>query len=149
GKNFPIAYAPSGVGAMSPNNYFCLTTCAQQGNTTPLTSIADTLSWTKGKHAFRGGIEMRYSYTRGSDTPTAPIPKGTGGNSALNPVTAFANTANFPGLTSTGQTTAQQLLAFLSGSVASANQYYFIQSPNQIDHWLNYLDRNRRILEPH
>jgi hypothetical protein len=149
GQNFPIAYAPSGVGAMSPNNYFCLTTCAQQGNTTPLTNIGDTLSWTKGKHAFRGGIDMRYSYTRGSDTPTAPIPKGNGGNSTLNPVTAFANAANFPGLTSTGQTTAQQLLAFLSGSVASANQYYFIQSPNQLDHWLNYLDRNRRILEPH
>src|SRR5919197_1302610 len=101
GQNFPIAYAPAGVGAMSPNNYFCLTTCAQQGNSTPLSSYADTLSWTKGKHAFKGGIETRFTYTRGSDTPTAPIPRATGG-AGLNPATAFANTTNFPGLVSTG-----------------------------------------------
>src|SRR5438876_3178178 len=48
GQNYPIAYAPSVVGSMTPNGYFCITTCAQQGNTTPLTSYADTLSWNKG-----------------------------------------------------------------------------------------------------
>jgi hypothetical protein len=56
GQTFPIAYAPSGVGGMSVNNYTCLTLCAIQGNTTPLTSYADSVSWNKGKHAFKGGV---------------------------------------------------------------------------------------------
>ncbi len=148
GQNFPIAYTPAAVGAMSPNNYFCQTNCAQQGNSTPLSSYADTLSWTKGKHAFKGGVETRFTYTRGSDTPTAPIPRAAGG-AGLNPANAFANAGNFPGLVSTSQTTANSLLYFLSGSVDNAFQYYFIQSPNDLTKWLSYNDRNRRILEPH
>src|SRR5215510_1792759 len=149
GQNFPIAYAPSGVGAMSVNNYFCVTTCAQQGNTTPLTSVADTISWNKGKHAFKGGVEVRYSYTRGTSTADKTIPNATGGNSTLNPVTAFASTTNFPGLVTTGQTTAQQLRAFMAGSVASAAQEYYIKSPAQLDNWTSYLDQPRRVVEPH
>ncbi len=149
GQTFPIAYAPSGVGGMSVNNYFCVTTCAQQGNTTPLTSVADNVSWNKGKHAFKGGVEMRYSYTRGTSTADKTIPNATGGNSALNPVTAFASTTNFPGLVTTGQTTAQQLLAFMAGSVASAAQEYYIKSPTQLDNWTSYLDQPRRVVIPH
>ena len=149
GKNFPIAYAPSGVGGMSVNNYSCLTLCAIQGNTTPLTSFADSVSWNKGKHAFKGGVELLLTHTTGVSTADNTIPFGTGGNSALNPVTAFASTANFPGLTPTTQTTAQQLLAFMAGSVASASQRYYITSPTQLDHWTSYLDQQRRVMEPH
>ena len=149
GKNFPIAYAPSGVGAMSVNNYSCLTLCAIQNNTTPLTSFADSVSWSKGKHAFKGGVELLFTHTTGVSTADQVIPFGTGGNSTLNPVTAFANTTNFPGLTPTTQTTAGQLLAFMAGSVASASQRYFITSPTQLDHWTNYLDQQRRVMEPH
>jgi len=32
---------------------------------------------------------------------------------------------------------------------ASAAQQFFIQSPNQLDHWLDYLDKKRRVVEPH
>ena len=149
GQNFPIAYAPSGVGGMSVNNYTCLTLCAIQGNTTPLTSFADSVSWNKGKHAFKGGVEVLLTHTTGVSTADNTMPLGTGGNSALNPVTAFANTANFPGLTPTTQTTAQQLLAFMAGSVASASQRYYITSPTQLDHWTSYLDQQRRVMEPH
>ena len=63
GETFPIAYAPSGVGAMSVNNYSCLTLCAIQSNTTPLTSFADSVSWSKGKHAFKGGVELLFTHT--------------------------------------------------------------------------------------
>src|SRR6058998_1610793 len=107
---------------MSANNYFCLTNCAQQGNKSPLPSYADTISWTKRKHSFKGGFDTRFTYTRGSETPTAPIPKATGG-AGLNPNAAFANATNFPGLVSSNQTTANGLLYFLAGSVASAQQY--------------------------
>src|SRR6185436_6645990 len=72
-----------------------------------------------------------------------------GGNSALNPVTAFANTANFSGLTPTTQTTAQQLLAFMAGSVASASQRFYMKSPTELDRWTSYLEQQRRVIEPH
>jgi hypothetical protein len=108
GTNFPIAYTPSGVGAMSVNNYSCLTLCAIQNNTTPLTSFADSVSWNKGKHAFKGGVERLFTHTTGVSTADNTMPQGIGGNSALNPVSAFANTTNFPGLTSTTQTTARR-----------------------------------------
>jgi hypothetical protein len=148
GQGFPIAYVPASIGALSANNYFCVTNCAQQGNKTPLTSYADTISWSKGKHGFKGGFDTRFTYTRGSETPTAPIPKATGG-AGLNPNAAFANATNFPGLVSTNQTTANNLLYFLAGSVDNAFQYYFIQSPNHNNQWMSYIDKNRKITEPH
>src|SRR5439155_15331172 len=137
--------------ALTPNGYFCVTNCAQQGNRTPLSDYADTISWTKGKHAFKGGVDFRFAYTRGSETPTAPIPKANvnGSGAGLNPVQAFTNAANFPGLVSNNQTMANSLLYFLAGSVGSAQQYYFIQSPDHQNKWMNYLDRNRKINEPH
>src|SRR6266705_1046653 len=56
---------------------------------------------------------------------------------------------NFPGLVSNNQSMANSLLYFLAGSVGSAQQYYFIQSPNHNNQWMSYLDRNRKINEPH
>jgi hypothetical protein len=37
----------------------------------------------------------------------------------------------------------------MAGSVASASQYYFIQSPDHQNKWMTYNDRNRKINEPH
>ena len=125
GNGYPISYAPAAVGAMSINNYSCQTNCAQQGNKTPLFDYADTLSWTHGKHAFKGGADVRFTYTRGSETPTPTIARATGGGQASLPATAFASTTNFTGLVSNNQTTAQSLLYFLSGSMASATQDLF------------------------
>ena len=68
----------------------------------------------QGKHAFKGGVDFRFAYTRGSETPTAPIPKATGG-AGLNPNQAFQNTTNFPGLVANNQTMANSLLYFLLG----------------------------------
>src|SRR6266699_193368 len=155
GQGFPNISAPATVGLnatqaqMSRNNFSCLTNCAQQGNKTPLFNYGDTISWTKGKHGFRGGADLRFTYTRGSETPTAPIPKAVGGASTLNTVQAFSNQTNFPGLVNNNQTVAGQLLTFLAGSVQSASQYYFIQSPDHNNKWRSYLDQNRKINEPH
>ena len=62
---FPIAYAPATCSAgMTPNNFICVTNCAQQGNTTPLYQYGDTLSWTKGKHAIQSSAADSVSDTR-------------------------------------------------------------------------------------
>jgi len=145
---YPMTYVPAAVGAMSVNNYSCQTNCAQQGNNTPLYNYADTISWTKGKHAFKSGVDVRFTHTRGSETPTPTIARATGGGQTGLPVTAFSNTQNFTGLVTNNQTTATSLLYFLSGSVASANQIYFIQSSDHQNKWLNYNDRPRKISEP-
>ena len=40
---------------------------------------ADALTWTKCKRAYIGGVDVRISFTKGYETPTAPIPKAFGG----------------------------------------------------------------------
>jgi len=155
GQGIPFVYRPADVQgstaqtAMSVNNYSCLNNCAQQGNKTPLYNYGDTISWTKGKHGFRGGGDVRFTYTRGSETGTPTIPRALGGAQASLPTTAFSNATNFPGLLSSNQTMANSLLYFLAGSVASASQIYFIQSPDHQNKWMSYLDRQRKINEPH
>ena len=150
GEGFPISYSPAGVGAMTPNAFSCLTNCAQQGNRTPLYDFADTITWNRGKHTFKAGFDYRYAYTSGSETPTAPIPRATGG-AGLNPNAAFQNTTNFPGLVPNNQTTANQLLYFHSGSLNQVFQYYFLQQSQDLTRWDNYLsvEGNRKITEPH
>jgi len=163
GGGFPVVYSPaavqgsSGQTAMSVTNFSCgggtqLNTvangCAQQGNKTPLYDYADTMSWSKGKHAFKGGVDVRLSYTRGSEAGTPTIPRAVGG-AGLNANQAFSNTTNFPGFAPNNQTMANSLLYFLAGSVSNAQQLYFIQSPNHQNKWMTYLDRKRKINEPH
>jgi hypothetical protein len=152
GQGFPFAYRPGDVQgssaqtAMSTNNFSCLSNCAQQGNKTPLYNYGDTVSWNKGKHAFRGGTDIRFSYTRGSETGTPTIPRALGGAQASLPNQAFSNATNFPGLVNNNQTMANSLLYFLSGSVASANQIYFIQSPDHQNKELTMLTiRNEQM----
>src|SRR5436309_12283945 len=49
------------------------------------------------------------------------------------------------------QVLANSLLYFLAGSVGSAQQYYFIQSSNHQNKWLNYLSKedHRKITDSH
>ena len=149
GQDFPIAYQPAAVGGVSTNNYICMTLCAQQGNITPLYDYADTVSWNKGKHSFKAGGDIRIAYTSGSETPTAPIPRATGG-AGQNPNQAFANNSNLPGLVAANQTLANSLLYFQSGSVNQVFQYYFLQQSKDL-HWDNYnsVPGHRKITEPH
>lgn len=159
GGGYPIVYNPATVGLnttqgiLSAVNFTCSTGCAQQGNSTPLWNYADTLSWTKGKHAFKGGADFRVAYSRGYETPTAPIPKAYGSTTTdpgLNPTQAFPlNNANFPGLVGNNQTVANQLLYFLSGSLGRATQYYYIENPEQLTYWSSYLDHTRKLTDAH
>jgi len=137
GGGFPIATHLANVGAMDVNNFMCFTNCAQQGNVSPLYQIGDTLSWSKSKHAFKFGGEVRIGQSKGSETPSAPIPKATGGP-GQNPNTGFQNQAGLPGFVNNNNTLANSLLYFMSGSMSTAQQYYYIQTANHNNTWLHY-----------
>jgi hypothetical protein len=141
---------PSPVGGMNPANYICMSPtfngCASQGNTSPLLDLADTLSWTKGKHAFKGGVDIRKGHSNGWASPTAPIPQSQGG-AGQNPVQAFQNATNFPNFVSTNQTLANQLLYFLAGSVNTAQQVYFLKNSKDLTKWENYKTVDHKYID--
>jgi hypothetical protein len=151
-EGFPVMVVPATVGGMNPSTYICQapgiagTGCAQQGNKGPLTTYADTLSWVRGKHAFKWGGEYRSGYSNGWASPTAPLPQGQGGG-GQNATQAFQNTTNFTNMASTNQTLAGQLLYFLSGSVNNVQQYYFLQNSQDLTRWENYLTVDRKIID--
>jgi len=94
---------------------------ATRGQSSPLYNYGDTLSWTKGKHAFRSGFEARFTSSagfNGSDNPDwYKFPLVTVSNPAV-PVTGISTIS---GLVGTNVTTAQNLLLDLSGSVSGAS----------------------------
>jgi hypothetical protein len=144
GQSYPIAFVPATVGGMTPNSFVCMTNCAQQGNNSPLFNIADTLSWTRGKHAFKGGVDIRSGRSNGYATPTAPIPKAVGG-AGLNANLAFRSNAAMPNLVPNNETLANQLLYFLAGSVNDASQVYFLQNSQDLTKWENYFSGRKWI----
>jgi hypothetical protein len=122
---------------------------------TNLWSIADTLSWTRGKHAFRFGGELRLTHSLGydagiSNTATTSIPRAIGGDApnALIPNSAF-NTTNMPGLAGNSGAGNNQrlrnLLSFLAGSLNQVNQFYYLQDPTKLDRFEDYLTYPERI----
>ncbi len=93
----------------------------------PITTYADTLSWTKGAHAFKAGGEMRFVRTTGgNDTNLTPLATlGAGGVA----VAGIDNVA-IPGLTGNNQATARNLLTDLSGSIAQVAEGFDVRSPS-------------------
>jgi len=139
------------TGARPPGNCAPLPTALGGGTITatatdlsPLWTYGDTLSWTKGKHSYKFGGEMRFasSTTRSSSqgagtfftnfkSPAVVVAGATpGAPLALAGTTAIANTN--PAMAGIGQTDggrARNLLNFLSGSLASVNNLYFLTDP--------------------
>jgi hypothetical protein len=110
-----------------------------------LWNYADTFSWSTGKHSFRAGGELRLPRTAGNGA-IQPYPAITLGNaSATATPSPFATVSNFAAeltglLNATPQnsgvanprTTATNMLYWLSGSVASATQPYWVTSSNNV-----------------
>jgi Carboxypeptidase regulatory-like domain len=98
---------------------------AWRGHVSPLHSIGDDLSWTHGKHAFKGGFEFRNTKSSGFGDPGfTPFATFGPGNS---PVSGLDSTG-FPGLNANPATTARNLLTDLTGSVDRINQSFGIAS---------------------
>src|SRR5439155_4941099 len=95
-------------------------------------------SFTKGAHSFQGGFEMAFtgshSFNHGGQQTTRP-------NATLGPgTTPFPNTfttTTFRGLNPSDLTTAQNMLASLSGTVANVQEQFFVNSPTAAD-WSDY-----------
>jgi hypothetical protein len=84
-----------------------------QGRISPLYSYADTVSWIKARHAFKGGIEVRFASSNGYNSFDL-MPRTIFGSGGL-PV-AGLDTFTVPGL-GENENGAQNLLVDLSGSV--------------------------------
>jgi hypothetical protein len=130
----------NGVGNVLNSNGYMATTGTNVINVNPLYNYADTVSWSRGKHAFRFGAELRLPRTNGNGGIN-PYPTVTLGNNfgATTTSSPFGNVANFagelPGLlnaaapgsgVTAARTNVSSLLYWLSGSVSSASQQYWI-----------------------
>src|SRR3989441_1803149 len=114
-------------------------TASDLGNTAPLTSFTDTLSWTRGTHAFKGGVEFRHAFSRGW-AAGGLMPIVTGGPGAI-PVTGIDRVS---GLLSPNQTLAQNLLLTLAGSVDTISQKFETREPTDTQ----YLDYRQDYFGP-
>ena len=144
-----LALVSSASGNASTANGFMTTTAAGNYQKSVLYNWADTFSWSVGKHAFKFGMDWRLPRSSGTGASQA-YPTVTLGNASATATTSpFSGTTNFntagdavgflPGLlntAATGATAARtnvvSLLQYLSGSVASVSQNYWITSSNNI-----------------
>ncbi|HEY2383738.1 MAG TPA: TonB-dependent receptor [Terriglobia bacterium] len=108
-------------------------------STNHLTSFADTLSFLKGKHAYKGGVEIRALSAAGYNSANG-IPHAIGGAGTI-AVQGFTP-ALIPGLigsTTTGTIAgAQNLLLALNGSISSVSQAYILTSAKQTNNYVGY-----------
>jgi hypothetical protein len=94
-------------------------------NTSTLWTFADSLSWAKDKHSFKGGVEFRLSSSKGLNSLNGiPHVVGGAGNVAV-PANAFTTT----GLLANNETTARNLLLTLNGSIQSVSQAFILNDP--------------------
>jgi hypothetical protein len=112
-----------------PNNIIAnLDGAGTRGQTSPLFTYNDTVSWTKGKHAFKAGFEVRFSASdgfNGTEDPEYILP-GVSIGAGSTPVTGVNVIA---GLTGTYLNTAQKLLLVLSVSVSNVTQDFHFRRP--------------------
>lgn len=119
GKRFLPALLGLGQVPMQTNSFG-----SHRGSYSPMLSFGDTASWTKGRHAFKSGFEVRQDSTDGwNDNNFTPHVQFGGGN-----VIAPIDTQTVAGLTGTNATNARNILYNLSGSIDSVRQGFDLVS---------------------
>jgi hypothetical protein len=154
GQVYPVAFNPSGVG-----NGMINITGQSLGNQTPLYSFADTFSWTKGRHAFRFGAELRLTRSNGFNSVggnvlpvvTAGAPGGLASvlaSTGNDPI--FSQLTGFLGQAPTGVTAARaaaaNLLYFHGGNISGASMLRWIDDASDVQnaHWEDYTTVGRK-----
>lgn len=95
----------------------------------PLYTYGDTLSWSKGVHAFKMGGEYRYGRSiSANDSNMTPIARLGAGGVAVQGIDNVA----IPGLTANNQTRARDLLTDLSGSINRIDQGFDLRDPKDL-----------------
>jgi len=136
-NGMPIFVVPTLFGAsMSNSGDF------GRGNITSLYTYADTLSWSKGQHAIRFGGEFRENKSFGYSNLNL-IPHANGGTGTLVPTPTFSNVLG-NGLLQTNSANMGSILQFLSGSMGSINQLYFIQDAQHLDKFVDIRTSKQR-----
>lgn len=121
--------------------------CQSSANLTNAWTYSDSLSWSKAKHGFKGGFELRLNHTNGWNSEII-IPHATGG--AGNPAIQNVDGVSFPGLLATNQTRMRDLISTLSGSISQIEQAFSINDPRATE-FSDYRDiyHKTRIYEAH
>lgn len=118
----------------------------------PRWTYADTVTWVRNKHQFKGGFELRLNRTKstvhGTNWGVNINPYATGGD-AVGLAVQGINSTNMPGLAGTATSGSQQLmqnlLNFFSGSLASVSQLYFVNSAKNLSSWSDPLSQTQKI----
>jgi hypothetical protein len=127
--NYVFGGAANGIMNTNPGQY--------NGNKTPLFSYGDTLSWTRGKHAFKFGGEYRHTESKGYNNSPAGggavilYPRASGGAGNF---TSPLNNAitQISGISSGNRGDSANMLYFLAGSMNTASQTYWINSYDDV-----------------
>jgi hypothetical protein len=148
GAIYPVAFSPAGVG-----NGFINSASQNSGDTTPLYDFADTFSWSRGRHSFKFGGEVRLAHSNGfNSTGGNVIPVATGGASTgLGSI--LGNTGNSPiftnqltGFLNNARAASANLLYFMNASIQSASQLYWIDDASDVTNgtWEDLLSREKK-----
>jgi len=131
--NYAYGGSTNGVMVTGPGQY--------NGNKSPLWNYADTLSWTRGRHALKFGGEVRLTRSDGyNNIPQFPWPRvngGAGGNPSPlgSPITALGTLAGgTPSATVTtgNKVNVSNMSYFLNGSINGASMLYWITSQDDV-----------------
>ena len=127
-------FAPSTAYNFSGANSLFSTAGSHNGNRSILYNYADTLSWSKGQHAFRFGGEVRPTTSRGySNVPQHPIPHVNGGQGPTVSPIASGGTTALSAVLGTTRNNAANLLYTLAGSVDSVEMVYWMDSFKDVE----------------
>jgi hypothetical protein len=131
-------------------------TTATYNDITNLLTFSDSVSWSRGKHGFKFGGEVRYGHSLGYDAgiTITSTPRANGGDTQFSTIpTAAISSTNMPGLA--GNTTAgnnqrmRNLLSFLAGSLSSVTQFYYMQTPTKLNSFEDYKTFPQRVRDTH
>jgi hypothetical protein len=143
GVVLPVAFTP-GAGNFAFGNHVINNASTYSGSNAPLYDFADTFSWTRGKHGFKFGGELRL--TRSSGFSGAVLPTASGGAGGNTSALSGAITA-LPNQLAATRTNAANMLYLLNGSVNTASQLYWVASPSDVENgtWQDYSTSNQRL----
>ena len=160
----PFSFCNPHSGQRPPGSTNAASACSLTGTSfekTPTWTFSDTVSWTRGAHAFRfnGELRLNSSETRVPSTngiaslnSTYATVSGvssvfgitTLGITGTNPGTGASNISNtnpsMTGMLAGVQTNARLLQGYLAGTVTNVRSQYYLSDPNNTTQWSSYLD---------